>query len=97
MDINGILAKWIFDHNNDRHAFYVEEYYVIPWMYPHLRPAGIIMKLEKEPLQSLQENPSLWQEIVARDRAYWGKLTAELAVRMVVTPLISGHMALRRP
>ena len=30
---------------------------------------------------SPQDNPPLWQEIVARDRAYWNKLTAELLAR----------------
>ncbi|NQT91359.1 MAG: DUF2723 domain-containing protein [Lentisphaerae bacterium] len=45
MEINGILARMIFDRNNYRHAFYVEESYVIPWMYPYLTPHGLIMKI----------------------------------------------------
>jgi tetratricopeptide (TPR) repeat protein len=81
MMINGILAKWIFDRNKDKHAFYVEESYVIPWMYPYLRPSGIIMKIEKDPLPSPQEAPAVWQDIVARDRAYWDKLTIEFLAR----------------
>jgi tetratricopeptide (TPR) repeat protein len=81
MCINGILARWIFDHNKEQHSFYVEESYVIPWMYPHLRPAGIILKLEKQPLPSPEENPVLWQAILTRDQAYWDKLTAELLAR----------------
>jgi tetratricopeptide (TPR) repeat protein len=81
MAINGILAKQIFDKNKDKHAFYVEESYVIPWMYPYLRPAGIIMKLEKEPLPSPQENPELWKQIVEHDRQYWNTLTGEFLAR----------------
>lgn len=81
MAINGILAKWIFDRNKDKHAFYVEESYVIPWMYPYLRPSGVIMKIEKDPLPSPQENPALWKEIVAKDRAYWDALTREFTGR----------------
>lgn len=82
MCINGILAHWIFDSNKNKHSFYVEESYVIPWMYPLLRPAGIIMKLETQPLPSPQENPQLWREIVARDRVYWNQLASELLARV---------------
>jgi len=48
MAINGILTRWIFEHARDKHAFYVEESYVIPWMYPYLTPAGIIMKINHD-------------------------------------------------
>ena len=81
MQINGILAKWIFDKNKDKHSFYVEESYVIPWMYPFLRPAGVIMKLEKDPLPPPEQNQALWADIVARDKAYWDKLTADFLAR----------------
>jgi tetratricopeptide (TPR) repeat protein len=81
MAINGILARWIFDKNKDKHAFYIEESYVIPWMYPYLSPHGVIMKIEKEPLPPPQANPKLWADIVARDKAYWDKLTAEFIAR----------------
>ncbi|MBM3858935.1 MAG: DUF2723 domain-containing protein [Verrucomicrobia bacterium] len=81
MNINGILTKWIFDRNKDKHSFYVEESYVIPWMYPYLEPAGVIMKINKEPLPTPQENPGLWSMIIQRDRAYWDKLEAEFMAR----------------
>ena len=81
MAINGILAKWIFDRNKDKHSFYVEESYVIPWMYSYLTPHGVIMKLEKDPVPSPQENPKLWEGIIARDKAYWNKLTGDFLVR----------------
>jgi thioredoxin-like negative regulator of GroEL len=47
MEINGILAQMIFEHNNFRHDFYVEESYVIPWMYPYMTPHGLIMKINR--------------------------------------------------
>ncbi|MBN1670449.1 MAG: DUF2723 domain-containing protein [Kiritimatiellae bacterium] len=65
MRINGILAKMIFEHNKHRHAFYVEESYVIDWMYPYLTPHGLIMKINAEEL------PELPAEIVNNDRAFW--------------------------
>jgi tetratricopeptide (TPR) repeat protein len=48
MEINGILTKMMHDHDRLRHAFYVEESYVIPWMYPYLSPHGLIMKINKD-------------------------------------------------
>ena len=81
MTINGILARWIFDRNKDKHAFYIEESYVIPWMYAFMTPYGVIMKIEKDPVPSPQENPKLWSEIVARDRQYWDKLSKEFLAR----------------
>ena len=48
MEINGILTRMMFDHDRDRHAFYVEESYAIPWMYPYLSPHGLIMKLNRD-------------------------------------------------
>lgn len=81
MTINGILARWIFDRNKDKHAFYVEESYVIPWMYAYMTPFGVIMKIEKDPVPSPQENPKLWADIVTRDRNYWDKLSKEFLAR----------------
>jgi len=49
MEINGILAEMIFEHNNYKHDFYVEESYVIRWMYPYLTPHGLIMKINPKP------------------------------------------------
>ena len=48
MDINAILTKMMFDHEHLRHAFYVEESYVISWMYPYMTPHGLIMKINPE-------------------------------------------------
>ena len=49
MEINGILTKMMHDHDRLRHSFYVEESYVIPWMYPYLSPHGLIMKINANP------------------------------------------------
>lgn len=72
MAVNGYVAKAIFDHNNDQHAFYVEESYDMPWMYPYLEPYGVILKINKDPI------PRITPEIIARDRAYWDTLFEEL-------------------
>ena len=48
MEINGILTKMMHDHDRLRHSFYVEESYVIQWMYPYLSPHGLIMKINAE-------------------------------------------------
>ena len=69
MTINGILAELIFKENKAKHDFYVEESYVIGWMYPYLSPHGIILKLNDEPL------PSLDPALVANDHAFWGWYT----------------------
>lgn len=69
MTINGILAELIFKENKDRHDFYVEESYVIQWMYPYLTPHGIMLKLNKEPL------PGLDPKLVENDHNFWGWYT----------------------
>jgi tetratricopeptide (TPR) repeat protein len=55
----------IHDHNKWRHAFYVEESYVIPWMYPYMEPHGLILKINAEPL------PQLSPEVVKKDMEFW--------------------------
>jgi thioredoxin-like negative regulator of GroEL len=64
MNINGLLTKIIFDANPN-HEFYIEESFPLKWMYPHLVPAGIIMKIERQPLEQLTE------EQMQRDHEYW--------------------------
>ena len=72
MAVNGYVAKAIFDHNKNQHTFYVEESYVIPWMYPYLEPYGIILKINQDPI------PQIAPAAVSRDRAYWDALTEDL-------------------
>lgn len=72
MMINGILARMIFEANKHKHDFYVEESYVIPWMYPYLEPHGLIMKINAEPL------PDLTPEMLKNDREFWDWETKRL-------------------
>jgi hypothetical protein len=64
MAINGLLAKLIFDKNPER-EFYLEESFPLDWMYPHLEPHGLIMKINRQPSAELSD------EVVKRDREYW--------------------------
>ncbi|MDO9540707.1 MAG: DUF2723 domain-containing protein [Kiritimatiellia bacterium] len=65
MEINGIISKAIFEANKNKHAFYIEESYVIAWMYPYLEPHGLIMKINPEPL------PALTPEMIKNDMDFW--------------------------
>ena len=72
MEINGMLAEIVFERNRSNHAFFVEESYVIPWMYAYLTPHGLIMKLNSAPLAVLP------QESITADQAYWAKIESRL-------------------
>jgi len=54
MSINGLLTKVIFDQN-PTNEFFIEESFPLDWMYPHLEPQGVIMKIHREPLAELSE------------------------------------------
>lgn len=66
MAINAILAKVIFDKNPD-HEFYVEESFPLEWMYPHLTPSGIIMKINRETV------PVITEEMMRKDHEFWSR------------------------
>jgi len=68
MGVNAILAKLIFDRNPKR-EFYIEESMVMDWMYPHLAPHGLIMKIKRQPLFEINE------AVLQKDRDYWRKQT----------------------
>ena len=71
MEINGILTKMMFDHDRLKHSFYVEESYVIPWMYPYLSPHGLIMKINA--------NPTPYNaKTAAKDADFWDWYTRRL-------------------
>ncbi len=72
MHVNGMLCKLIFDWNKSSHAFFVEESYVLDWMYPYLEPCGLIMKLNPDPLAALSE------ETVSRDHEFWKQMIQRL-------------------
>lgn len=71
MAINALLTKVIFDQNPD-HEFYVEESFPLEWMYPHLSPYGIIMKINREPVGEFT------QEMLDRDHEFWKRYSARL-------------------
>lgn len=72
MEINGILARMIFEHNRNTRDIFVEESYAIDWMYPYLEPHGLIMKLNKQPLKELAE------ATVRQDRDFWKDCVSNL-------------------
>ena len=55
MSINGLLTKVMFDQN-PTNEFFVEESFPLDWMYPYETPAGIIMKISRQPLDTLNED-----------------------------------------
>ena len=71
MKINGLLAKIIFDKNPDR-EFYLEESFPLDWMYPHLEPHGLIMKINRQPL------PEMPDGTIKSDHDYWANLVAPM-------------------
>ncbi|MDB6022673.1 MAG: hypothetical protein JWQ04_2530 [Pedosphaera sp.] len=78
MSINGLLTKVIFDHNPDN-EFYVEESFPLDWMYPYLSPFGVIMKINRQPMDEMS------QEMVDKDHLFWSKYSERLVGSDVVT------------
>jgi hypothetical protein len=64
MTVNAGIAKIIFDKNPGR-EFYVEESFPLDWMYPHLEPNGLLMKINREPLAELPD------DVIQKDQDYW--------------------------
>lgn len=71
MSINGLLTKVMFD-KNPTNEFFVEESFPLDWMYPHLTPFGIIMKINRQTL------PSLSEEVLQRDHDFWSRYSERL-------------------
>ncbi|PWU08607.1 MAG: hypothetical protein C5B50_29190 [Verrucomicrobia bacterium] len=71
MTINGFISKVMFDHN-PKNEFYVEESFPLDWMYPHLTPYGIIMKINRPEL------PDLREEDLRRDHEFWKQYSKRL-------------------
>ena len=78
MAINGLLTKIIFDKNPD-HEFYVEESFPLEWMYPHLTPYGVIMKINR------QQVPELTEEMVKKDHEFWSQFSERLIGTNAIT------------
>jgi len=81
--INSDLTRVIFDRNPG-HEFYLEESMTLPWMYPHLVPHGVILKIERQP--SGEWTTARQKEIIARDRAFWGQYMDRLTGSKIVRP-----------
>ncbi len=64
MAINARIVKTIFDRNSSR-EFYLEESYPLDWMFPHLEPHGLILKINRSAA------PELSAESVQRDQDCW--------------------------
>ncbi len=73
MEINGILAQMIHEHNRYKHDFYVEESYVIRWMYPYLEPHGLIMKINADPINLPKKT-----DVIRDDMDFWDWYTRRL-------------------
>ncbi len=71
MGINAIIAKAIFE-KNPNHEFFVEESMPLEWMYPHLTPHGVIMKVNRQPLTSIPA------DVLDRDHDFWKQYSRRL-------------------
>jgi len=69
--LTGLMGKLIFDQNPDR-EFFIELNPPQEWLYPYLSPFGPILKINREPLETLTP------EVVAKDREYWLKQQRKL-------------------
>ena len=72
MNLNGMLARMIFEHNKEQYPFFVEESYVIAWMYPYMEPHGLILKLNKKRV------PALDPKVISEDTQVWNALTTKV-------------------
>jgi len=71
MAINGLLTKVMFDQN-PTNEFFVEESFPLEWMYPHLTPFGVIMKINRQKL------PSLSEDVLRQDHEFWSDYSSRL-------------------
>jgi serine/threonine protein kinase/WD40 repeat protein len=81
MGVNALLARAIFEQNPQR-DFYVEESFPLDWMYPHLEPHDLIMRLSRGPLAGITP------EAVRRDQEFWSRY---------LTPLVGGWLQEKTP
>jgi hypothetical protein len=66
--INALLVRNMFDHNPNK-EFYIEESQPLEWMYPHLSPNVLILKVNREPVKELSN------AMLKTDREFWEKQT----------------------
>ncbi|MFI0347874.1 MAG: protein O-mannosyl-transferase family [Chthoniobacterales bacterium] len=70
--LNSAIAEWIFLRNRDRHHFFVEESFPMPWSYPYAIPHGLCYEINHDPL------PTLSPAIVAKDTKFWTEYIEKL-------------------
>ena len=66
------IAEWIFLHNRDQHAFFVEESFPMLWSYPYAVPHGFCYEIRPEPVARLSP------QVVEQDRVFWLQWTQRL-------------------
>lgn len=71
MTINGLISKVMFD-KNPTNEFFVEESFPLEWMYPHLTPFGVIMKINRQKL------PTLSEDVLRQDHEFWADYSERL-------------------
>jgi tetratricopeptide (TPR) repeat protein len=71
-ELNGVVAKKIFEKNKKDHTFYLEQSVPLEWTYPYLLPFGLIFKLNPEPMDKLPD------DAVAADREFWDAYSQKL-------------------
>jgi len=59
------VARWIFDHNKDKHEFFVEESFPMKWSYDYAVPHGLSYRINPEPLKEIPP------EAVKQDFVFW--------------------------
>jgi hypothetical protein len=77
-----LLAKTVFDINLTK-EFYVAESFPLDWMFPHLTPSGLVLKINRA------EIPELSEDILKQDHEYWSKYSGQLVGNWITydTPL----------
>ncbi|GAB4174871.1 MAG: hypothetical protein Fur0032_14590 [Terrimicrobiaceae bacterium] len=63
--IFGHVLRWIWERNRDRHEFFIEESFPIPWTYDYAIPHGLVYRLSNEKVEKLGD------DIVKADFAFW--------------------------
>jgi tetratricopeptide (TPR) repeat protein len=71
-ELDGVVARKIFDKNKKDHTFYLEQSVPIEWMYAYLLPSGLIFKFNPEPMTALP------QAAIDDDYKFWDVYSAQL-------------------
>jgi hypothetical protein len=87
ISIYGALARTIFDNNPSR-EFFVEESFPLDWMYQHLTPHGLILKINREApasitTQTIRDNDEYWRPRINQMIGDW--LKPETSTREMAT------------